>query len=354
MKPARALLSLRSAVVFAACVCLLPMVVAPSSGSNSSAGAAQPARLAAPFDEQAAKHSQTEWANLLRVQSTAINTIGMKLALIPPGTFMMGSPKTEAGRDADETQHPVTLSKPFMMAIYDVTTPQFSQFVAAEKYQTDAEKRGHAVRWRDREYEESATQVGASWRNPGFQQGDDHPVVCVSMNDAEKFCQWLTQKEGKTYRLPTEAEWEYACRAGTQSAYVWGNDAKDGKDWANCVDQTAKKTFAKWTAFQWDDGFVYTSPVRKFKPNAFGLYDMIGNVWQWCADWYTGLTDQAVTDPLGERLKLSMTTHVLRGGAWNSAPSFARSATRVADGANGSGYNTGFRVVLEITMPKKE
>ena len=157
-----------------------------------------------------------------------------------------------------------------------------------------------------------------SWRDPGFDQQGSHPVVQVTWDDAKAFCDWLSKKSGKTVVLPTEAQWEYACRAGTKTAYPWGDNPDDGKGWANCADQTLKKelTNTEYPCFGWEDGFVYTSPVANFNANAFGLYDMIGNAKQWCDD------------------KLTLDGHVgvdfrvVRGASWLSCPSECRSAYR--------------------------
>ncbi len=122
-------------------------------------------------------------------------------------------------------------------------------------------------------------------REPGFSQEDDHPVVQIVWQDATAFCDWLSQKEGKRYRLPTEAEWEYACRAGTMSRYYNGNETEDITQIGNVADAAAKKVFPLWgESVKSSDGYVYTSPVGRFRPNNFGLYDMIGNVSEWCFD----------------------------------------------------------------------
>ena len=171
-----------------------------------------------------------------------INSIGMKLTLVPSGEFMMGS-----GESAEETaaffnktygegllkadffqehpQHRVRITKPFYLGTYHVTRGQFRQFVADTSYKTDAEKAENpgAYVW-DPDRKVFSLDEKYSWRNAGFEQTDEHPVVCVSWNDAAAFCQWLSKKEGKAYRLPTEAEWEYACRAGTTTRYSSGDD----------------------------------------------------------------------------------------------------------------------------------
>ena len=220
----------------------------------------------------------------------------MRFAQIAPGSFEMGSPAAELGRNADETQHRVTLCKPFLMQTTHVTIAQWKQFVAASGYKTEAEQQGWGFAWTGSKWDKVA---GASWRNPGFAQGDDHPVVDVSWNDAVAFCDWLSAAEHKHYRLPTEAEFEFCCRAGTQTAYFWGDHPAEGAGRANCADQAAMQQYAVSQHFDWSDGYPFTAPVGHFKPNAWGLYDMVGNAWEWCGDWYGKYPDGDVIDPTG-------------------------------------------------------
>ena len=281
-----------------------------------------------------------------RIGDTWTNGVGMTFAYIPPGTFMMGSPADEAGRDDNETLHKVTLTKGFLMGTTHVTKHQFETFVLDSAYQTDAEIYRAALAFDGKGFSRLA---GASWRNPGYVQGDDHPAGEISWNDAKAFCYWLGAKERRHYRLPTEAEWEYATRAGTQTAYPWGNTPDGGNGWANCCDQTAKDTFPDSTAFNWTDGYVFTSPVGKFKPNAFGLYDMIGNEVEWCNDWYGKYPDGDATDPQGPVAENTVDTYrVFRGGSFRDDPRHCRCACR--NGRPQANYisDRGFRVVVDI------
>jgi formylglycine-generating enzyme required for sulfatase activity len=291
--------------------------------------------------------------------------VSLKLALIPAGKFVMGSPTGEDVRRRDETQHEVTISKPFYMGIHLVTVNQFAAFVKDCGYKTDAEKEGwsRTVDIRDGRLAggkgknpnlaiiraDGVRSRGASWRDPGFDQKGDHPVVQVSWNDARAFCDWLTKKSGKAVALPTEAQWEYACRAGTKAAWPWGDNPDDGKGWANLADQSLKKRLPEngggIKCFNWDDGFVFTSPVGSFKANGFGLFDMIGNAAHWCHDRYGDYEKGAVTDPTGADAGMD---RVVRGGSWNNfGIKNCRSAARYHFPPDFRNERYGFRIVMK-------
>ena len=288
------------------------------------------------------------------------NGASMKLVLIPAGKFLMGSPETEKDRQKDEVQHEVAISKPFYMGITHVTVDQFAAFVKDSGYKTEAEKDSNSIDLKITHGKLEGGKVGVvSWLHPGFEQKGDHPVVRISWKDAQAFCAWMSKKTGKTVALPTEAQWEYACRAGTTTVYPWGDNPDDGKGWANCADQSLKQKLpnapADWKFFAWDDGFVFTSPVASFRPNAFGLYDMIGNAWQWCQDKYGGYKKDAVTDPTGSTDPTNW-IRVLRGGAWDDYPGDCRSAFRhrYNPGNRSIRGGFGFRVVVAAGVNHKE
>ncbi|MGO8751456.1 MAG: formylglycine-generating enzyme family protein [Thermoguttaceae bacterium] len=291
--------------------------------------------------------------------------VKMEMVLIPAGEFMMGggeSAKATAafynktfGDDSQKAdffkdehpQHRVRITKPFYLGTYHVTRGQFRQFVADSGYKTDAEKgdtKG-APGW-DPDTHVVSFNEKHSWRNTGFEQTDEHPVVNVSWNDAMAFCKWLSEKQGKTYRLPTEAEWEYACRAGTTTRFHSGDDPETLAKVANVADATVKARFPYWnTTIKGSDGYVFTSPVGKFKPNAFGLYDMHGNAWQWCADWYGEeyYAKSPAGDPTGPD---TGDERVRRGGSWDFWPLDSRSAHRDSCAPINRNYNNGFRVAM--------
>jgi sulfatase modifying factor 1 len=278
------------------------------------------------------------------------NEVTLKLVQIPAGKFLMGSPETEKGRFEDEVQHEVTISKAFYMGVTHVKVDQFAAFVKESGYKTDAEKAGWAIGFEVEDGKRFLKAMdGLSWRNPGFDQKGDHPVVQVSWNDASAFCNWLWKKSGKTVVLPTEAQWEYACRAGTKTAYPWGDNPDDGKGWANCADQSFKKKELpnapdERAFFSWNDGFVFTSPVGSFKGNAFGLYDMNGNAGQWCQDRYGEYEKGAAPrDPTGAK---EGDLRVLRGGTWGVKPAHCRSANRSRNDPGSRIGSCGFRVVV--------
>ena len=288
------------------------------------------------------------------------NPIGMKLVLIPAGEFKMGSSESAKATAAffnkiygvdllkadvfkdEHPQHRVRITKPFYLGIYHVTRGQFRQFVADTGYKTDAEKGEKPGAWGwNPDKKKFGFNEKYSWRNVGFEQTDEHPVVNVSWNDAVAFCKWLSRKEGKTYRLPTEAEWEYACRAGTTTRYYSGDDPETLAKVGNVADATAKAKFPDWKyTIKASDGYVFTAPVGSFQPNAFGLYDMHGNAWQWCADWYGEeyYVKSPADNPAGPS---SGDSRVSRGG---DSPGYARSAARYGRTPDSRHCNIGFRV----------
>jgi formylglycine-generating enzyme required for sulfatase activity len=280
-----------------------------------------------------------------------VNTVGMRLVLLPKGRFRMGSPDGELGRDGDEGPvHEVELTRPFYLSAHTVTVGQFKQFVKATGYRTEAETDGRGGNGFDPVTRKVGNnQPRFNWKEVGWPQTDRHPVVNVSWNDATKFCEWLSKKERKTYRLPTEAEWEYACRASTATRY-WSGDADESlKGSANIADQSLQARMGPGVGAQcvpWDDGHPFTAPVGRFRPNPWGLYDMHGNVFQWCHDWldtnYYRTSPPA--DPPGPA---NGTRRVYRGGSWNSNPRGARSAYRLWGAPSERSCRLGFRVACE-------
>ena len=276
----------------------------------------------------------------------------MKLKLIKAGTFMMGSPKEEEGRwDNEGPQHEVEITEAFYMGAYPVTKGQFAAFVKDDGYQTDPEKDGKGGYAFDTATAQWEQKPECTWRHPGFSQEDDHPVIEVTWNDATAFCAWLSKKESKPYELPTEAEWEYACRAGTKTRFWCGDTLASLKGNENIADASLREKCprANWTV-AWLDGYAFTSPVGTFKPNPWGLYDMSGNVDQWCADGYGPYQYGYIKDP---KSKASENSRVLRCGSWNFHPSDCRPAFRRGSDPAGRNVDIGFRVVLRLPDPPR-
>ena len=280
-------------------------------------------------------------AEIAGLTAEITNSIGMKLKLIPAGEFLMGSPEDEEGRGDNELQHRVRITRPFYLGTTEVTVGQFRKFVTATAYRTTAEKEGSARGF-------AADNWGIvdrlNWRDPGFEQSDKHPVICISWLDATAFCDWLSKKDAATYRLPTEAEWEYACRAETETVFYWGDHPNDGEGYLNGADLSGSLDGTSLSvSFSFHDGHVTTSPVGLFWANPWGLRDMHGNVYEWCQDWYgkdynkTSLVD----DPMGPD---SGSYRVLRGGGWNSPPRICRSANREGATPVNRDIFLGFRV----------
>jgi formylglycine-generating enzyme required for sulfatase activity len=258
-------------------------------------------------------------------------TLGMKFRLLPAGTFTMGSPKDEVGEstdgglashDPDENQREVTLTRPFYMGIYDVTRSNFAAFVADTNWKTDAEK-------------DNASHAATTWtwNEHDLNQLDDHPVVLVSWNDAMGFCDWLGKKDGKHFRLPLEAEWEYACRAGASIYSPFNTGAHIGLNQANV---RVGKSF-----------MIGTTPVGRYPPNAWGLFDIHGNVFQWC---YTAEPDKAwglVWYPDQQPSFNPNLMRVLRGGSCVHTEGAARSASRACNWPGEYQKDVGFRIVME-------
>ena len=283
------------------------------------------------------------------------NSIGMKFRLISAGEFMMGSRKSaktiaelfdskESNFSDEHPRHRVSITRDFYLGKHEVTVGQFRQFVSDTGYKTEAEKSDQGGRGFNQETEEFEDGKQYSWRDPGFPQTDRHPVANVTWNDAVAFCEWLSKKEGEKYRLPTEAEWEYSCRGGTSTLYHHGDDPEGLADVGNVHDGTATDRFGWKGGIKSKDGHVFLSEVGTFKNNAFGLYDMHGNVWEWCSDWYADdyYESSPRRDPQGPD---NGSSRVLRGGSWVNSSQSCRSALRFRFSPDFRSPNLGFRVL---------
>ncbi len=267
------------------------------------------------------------------------------LIYVPEGVFKMGSKFsideiqnrygyefTEASKVGWEIElplHDVIVNNGFYISKYELTVAEFEAFINETGYVTDAEKGIGSYGYN--ENGEWSEVENVSWRKPGLWEiQPNFPVVFVSWNDATEYTNWLSKKTGQVYRLPTEQEWEYACRAGSESTFTWGDLPKDGLGKINALD----------SYFGFDDGFKFIAPVNSYEPNAYGIHNMLGNVWEWCASPYVKQYPISLNEPEPDQF-------VDRGGGWDSPPFNARISNRGAAGAKFNTINLGFRIVLE-------
>ena len=329
---------------------------APSARNAAQQPSDQPALAIAPFDANQAKKHQQAWADYLGVPverdidyGGASGTMKLTLVLIPPGECLIGSSEEDQKRSLEEAraagfnwlvekirdegpQHRVRISKPFWLGRHEVTRGQFRQFVKETKYKTDAERNGRGGR----------SSLGAKWvqdprfiwSSPGFAQTDNDPVVNVSWNDSMAFCQWLSQKQSSVkIVLPSEAQWEYACRAGTASFWHCGNSDELLQEYAWIFDNSGRKTH----------------PVGLLRSNAWGLYDMHGNAHEWCMDWCRQYSSGSATDPVGSPAGSPRAVRAFRSGCSDSPAWACRSSDR---GKNKPSYQydfLGFRVAAVLS-----
>ena len=244
----------------------------------------------------------------LALGDPVINSVGMMLLPIPAGEFQMGSPDSDRDADPDEKpQHLVKITKPFYLGVYEVTQGQYEKVMGSRP-------------WQGYQYVKEAS---------------DYPAVHVIHDDAVEFCRKLSKREGVEYRLPTEAEWEYACRAGTTTDYSFGNDA------------SRLGQYAWYQKNTWGADEKYAHRVGRKLPNPWGLYDIHGNVWEWCQTWYSDYPNGVLIDPTGPS---SGSSRVSRGGCWNYDSSICRSAFRLKFTPDDRGSYLGFRVLRSFVQ----
>jgi formylglycine-generating enzyme required for sulfatase activity len=264
------------------------------------------------------------------------------MLIIPAGSFDMGSPKSEEGRGDDEGPvHRVKIST-FALGKTEITRGQFAAFVKATKYSVDSDC--HVL-----EGSKFEKRDGRDWQDLGFLQTSQHPAACINWNDAQAYAKWMSRKTGKHYRLPTEAEWEYAARGQTVTSHYWGDRPDEACRYANVADNTAKEQIPGapfWLLHDCTDGFAYTAPVGSFKANSFGLKDMLGNVWEWTEDSFHDSYKDAPVD--GRAWQGNGEERVLRGGSWNNGPVRVRSAKRGRDIPASRFSNIGFRLARKL------
>jgi formylglycine-generating enzyme required for sulfatase activity len=298
-----------------------------------------------------------------------------EMVVVPAGTYRMGSSKDRALSDFETPRHEVRIAADFAVGRLEVSRGQFAAFVRETGYAAFQGKGCGALRHSDLQWLEDEAR---DWRNPGFEQGDDHPAVCVSWEDARAYADWMAKKTGKKYRLLSEAEWEYAALAGARGPRPWGEDDKAACRHANVWDETyekerglprradrgqgagtgpgfrdasggalKEKRGADWfRESHWcADGYSTTAPAGKYSPNAYGLHDMIGNAWEWVEDClnaaYFGAPDDGSAWQTG-----NCKMRVLRGGSWSSVPADARAVQRIFRAQSARRADMGFRVAM--------
>ena len=312
--------------------------------------------------------------NALKAQATVwTNSLGMPFVRVPAGSFRMGSdesvdalaaayPLMERQRFellSDEAPvHTVRIRRAFYLGQTEVTVGQFRRFIEASGYRPESEADGTGGYGYNPAYDPAKTARGDafegrdqrySWRNPGFAQGDDHPVVNITWHDAHALAAWLSSTEGHRYRLPTEAEWEYACRAGTRTRYPHGDDPEGLARHANTFDEDAAPYWPRWAAqaVKGHDGHAFTAPVASYPANAFGLHDMVGNAWEWVSDWHgdTAYAESQRDDPQGPA---QGSVRVRRGGSWHTWPLYARCSYRNWNAPDTRYTLVGMRLLREV------
>lgn len=263
------------------------------------------------------------------------------MVVVPPGRFEMGASAGESGRDSEFPRHGVAVAG-FALGRSEVTWGDYRRFVEATGRKAD----GVCRTW-DPTRGSWANVQGFSWDSPGYPQGDDHPAVCVSWEDAWAYAAWLSVTTGRQYRLPSEAEWEYAARAGDDGIAPWGGEPVMACRFGNVADETVEEETAWAQRFPCRDNAWFPSGVARYRPNALGLYDMIGNVWEWTEDCWNPTYAQAAGD---DRPAVCgrCDRRILRGAAWNTMPDSARYANRGYADLRRRGTNMGFRVARDL------
>lgn len=276
-----------------------------------------------------------------------------EMVVIPSGSFMMGSERTERMR-ANELRpegpvHRVTIAKPFAAGKYEVTNKEFAAFVKATGYLPSQSCQIAGVK----------DTPGKTWREPDYGRppADNEPVVCVTWPDAKAYTAWLAKTTGKPYRLLTEAEWEYVAHGGTQSTFTWGEDEARACEFGNVFDESAAKGPRAATEgpgaagrdiVACNDGYPEVAPVGRFKPNVYGVYDMLGNVWEWAEDCSLELYPAAPADGSAVQVPEVCEKRAVRGGGWRSRLSRHRPTFRGRDAEPTASNIFGLRVARDL------
>ena len=289
----------------------------------------------APVSESIQQVEQPETPTTQQAQPASCHDCP-EMVTIPEGRFMMGS--STSGPKDEAPVHDVSVKK-FALGKYEVTKQQFANFVNETGYDAGNSCHIHSAG-------KFGQKSGYNWNNPSFNQGMDHPVTCVNFRDSQAYVNWLNQKTGGHYRLPTEAEWEYAARAGVKEETYWGTNEMSACGYANVADQAEKQLYPNARLFNCRDDFVYTASIGHFSSNSFGLFDMLGNVYEWTCSAYTenGYNGNEQVCPMNS----DASVRVLRGGYWNTKPEYTRFSDRSGYAVSDRTYYIGFRVAQDI------
>ncbi len=278
------------------------------------------------------------WAGLFDYDRVPGLMAGM--TYLESGCFVMGD-RFDEGYPDEKPTHEVCVDN-YYIGKYEVTVAAFGAFVTATDYVTDAEKGGGCYTLTDTQWK---PRKDLNWRDPGFPQTKRSPVVCVSYNDTTTYAKWMSRKYRRNYRLPTEAEWEFASRdRGRNYRYTWGNSEEPV--YGNLYDKSAHKNIGPRAALgNYHDGYVYTAPIAQFAPNILGIHDLSGNAWEWISDYYgyDYYSHSPRTNPSGPTIG---TLRVIRGGSWYSKLSTIRTSKRSKLAPSKSYTIVGFRLAL--------
>jgi formylglycine-generating enzyme len=295
------------------------------------------------------------WPSLGEAQETFHDCINCpEMVVLPTGEFRMGATPEEHAREQSPERYiawespirTVRIERSFAVGTTEITRAQFAAFVADSAYAVSGCDIAKGDAWESR--------TDKSWQDPGFSQDGTHPVVCVNWHDAKAYAAWLQKKSGKPYRLLTEAEWEYMARAGTPSARFWGNSRADSCPYANVPDQThGRATGRQDGIFECEDGYAYTAPAKSFRANPFGVFDTLGNVWEWVEDCFVDSYEGAAPNSVSRQSDPACQYHSARGGSWNPRlASQIRSAARGRVTTSLRNSNLGFRVAVDIAAAR--
>ena len=265
-----------------------------------------------------------------------------EMIIIPPGNFVMGFDGGVNDERYEGPPHEVKISYMFAMGKYEVTNSQFKKFIDSTGYKPGTNCR----MWTGKTVE---LVKGLDWTDPGYKRpiGDNEPVACVSWYDAKAYVEWLSNVTNKSYRLPSEAEWEYVARGGTDTMWSWGDDPNAGCEMANYYDETAAG-IRPWKPVECNDGHRIVANVGQLRPNIFGVYDIIGNVWEWAEDCYQVPYKNQASDGAPFQVKGKCEKRVVRGGAWHSRATWQKPSFRGRDTEDFVTQVFGIRVVRDI------